>query len=201
MAANLTAIANLALGYLGQTAIVNIDDETKNARAAKRAFVPCRDALLREYPTFNFADETVQRSASPVDAKIFRWSWQTQLPVDCIAVRDVNGLSPEHWERRGGHLYTNQAPPLYLRYARQIDDTTLFDPLFDEALATKIAEAIAVTVTGKPAEADRMARRLDDLMPKLKKTDARESRAGERPPTSWELARRGLWRPPYDRRA
>ena len=199
MAADQTAIANLALGYLGQTPIVNIDDETKNARAAKRAFVPCRDALLREYPTFNFADETVQRSASAVDANVYRWAYRALLPVDCIAVRDVNRLSPEQWERRGRYLYTNQAPPLYLRYARRIDDTTLFDPLFDEALATKIAEAIAVSVTGKPSEATRMAQRLDDLMPKAKKSDARESRAGERPPTSWELARRGQWRPPYGR--
>lgn len=199
MAADQTAIANLALGYLGQTPIVNIDDETKHARAAKRAFGPCRDSLLREYPQFNFADETVQRSASPVDAAVFRWSWRAILPVDCIAVRDVSGYSQEHWERRGRYLFTNHAPPLYLRYAKRIEDTTLFDPLFDEALATKIAEAIAVVVTGKASEAARLAQRLDELLPKVKRTDARESRGGERPATSWELARRGMWRPPYGR--
>jgi len=47
----------------------------------------------------------------------------------------------------GQQIITNDPGPLVLRYVRNVADTTLFDPLFDEALAAKVASETCDEIT------------------------------------------------------
>lgn len=196
MAESETAVCNAALGYLGQSPIVNLDDDLTNARQCKRALGPARRALIAEYPYFNFADRSQSVSATALtDAEqaVERWAYKALLPPEAIAVRSVGDLTGDGWEHRGRYLYCDSAPPLYLRFAIDETNPTAWPPLFDEALAYAIAVRIAYAVTGLRTREQDMTVALQNMLPKTKRADARESTVGRRPEAPWITARRGAW--------
>ncbi len=52
----------------------------------------------------------------------------------------------------GQLIITNDPGPLVLRYVRNVADTTLFDPLFDDAIAAKVAHEICDEITQSGAK-------------------------------------------------
>jgi hypothetical protein len=149
MAADETSIVNLALAKLGVSPIMALTDDSKQAQFAKRFYEQTRDDTLQGH-RWNFAMKraTLNRLS---DAPAFEWSYAYQLPTDCLRVVQLNGW--EATERQGQYsiearsLMTNE-DAAEIRYVSRITDTTLYHPLFVDALATKLASVLAGPLTG-----------------------------------------------------
>ncbi|MEO6054818.1 MAG: hypothetical protein ABIP97_12475 [Chthoniobacterales bacterium] len=148
MAASETSICNLALGRLGNDSILSTDDDSESARVCKLFYGQTRDEVLRSH-RWKFA--TVLASLAQLTATpVFDWSYQYQLPTDCLRVLQVNGFEP--WEQPGlfeiqGRFLLTDADGANVKYTSRITDANQFDPLFIEALACKLASKIAAGLT------------------------------------------------------
>ena len=134
------SICNLALQKLGAQRIVSLSDENKNARAVNACYEHERDLELRTH-LWSFAKKRIALAPSSV-APAFDFSYAFPLPTDYIAWIPDPTISLD-WsiESHEGALsiLTNDGSVIYLRYIAKIEDTEQFDPLFQEALACRIA--------------------------------------------------------------
>ena len=70
--------------------------------------------------------------------------YQFTLPKDCLRVLDVECTE---WKMQGRRILASRAP-LRMSYIADIEDAEQFDPLFMDALATRLAEKLAMPMTG-----------------------------------------------------
>jgi hypothetical protein len=144
MAVSAVSICNQALARVGQSPIVNIDDDDRLSRICKLHYVPKRDALLREYRwKFAIARASLPASLTP---PLFGFANAYVLPVDCLRVLSVGDVDPEwepdqayQWEREGDTIVTDLSAPLEIRYIRRVTDETRFDASFVDAFALYLA--------------------------------------------------------------
>jgi hypothetical protein len=160
MAQSVTGIANRALQLVGATSVLNLTDNSPEAREVSRAYDFCRRAELRAHK-WNFALARAQL-APDTAAPVFGYQYQYTLPSDCLRVILPNDATLD-WKVEGKKLLTNSATSpfgagafgastspsaaLYLQYVADVEDTTYFDALFCEALACRIAIAIVERLT------------------------------------------------------
>jgi hypothetical protein len=146
-----TDICNMAISRLGQPKINDIGENSAAAIACRDHFEPVRDALLRGHP-WNFA--TVRADLEEGATPEYGWSRSFTLPDDFLRLNTVNGVEASRCEADYSltfrTIYSN-ADTLQVTYVKQIEDTTLFDPLFVEAFVLKLAAAIAPSIAD-PAE-------------------------------------------------
>lgn len=202
MGRSVTDVANRALQLVGASSIMNLTDNTVEARECSRAYDICRTAELRVH-RWNFAKT---RAALAPDAAEPSWGYKYQftLPVDCVRVL----LPPDaclDWQIEGRKILTNSmtspfgagvvdaavaaSPALFIQYIADVQDVTLWDPLFVECVAARMAAAICERLTQsnqKKQDAQQQYRAAEG--------DARMANAFEntsvRPPTDdWLLAR------------
>lgn len=155
-----TEIANLALQLLGQTPnIVALDtDNTRRANDIKNAYDAARKAALRAH-AWNFA--TVRTTlAATATTPAWGYAYRYALPADYLG--QLRFSVDHHGSRRPAHrvltdadesglfVDTDEGAPLYVEYVQDIDNAALFDPMFVEYFAAKLAEKVAFQVTGKP---------------------------------------------------
>lgn len=169
MASNVE-IANRALGELGAAKITDLEEDSPEARKVNRVFVLVRDALLRRHK-WNFA---MKRTSLPADSATpaFGFANQFTLPPDCLRVVEVNGF-PD-FKKEGHAIVTDVAPPLQLRYVARIEDPNLFDVLFAEAFAARLAMELAEDVTQSGGKVDRLTVWARDAIREAKRLDAIE---------------------------
>lgn len=156
MASNVE-IVNRALTKLGESRILALTDDTKAARDANSLFAIVRDAELRA-SRWRFAIKRVVLPALST-APAFGYDRQFQLPTDCLKALDVGDFYPgvdtsdyiasdtAEYAIEGNAILTNLAAPLRLRYIARIEDPTLFDASFVEALACKLAIELCESLT------------------------------------------------------
>lgn len=140
--ASKTEIANRALSKLGEPRVSNIDTtDTKPARVMKYMWDMVLDAELTAFP-WSFA---VTRTQLAADATAPAWGYarRFRLPSDFLSLLEVRynpAFQIETDATSGGRfILTDQGAPLYIRYIKRVTDTAEFDPLFNEALASKLA--------------------------------------------------------------
>ena len=199
MAQSVTGIANRALQLVGAGTIMNLTDNTPEARECTRAYDYCRRAELRKN-TWNFATTRAVLAPDAV-APAFDYAYQFTLPVDCVRVVMTNDPSLD-WKQEGHKLLTNSAQSPYgvslsgttgtvlnLTYVADVQDPTLFDPLFCETLSAAMAVAICERLTQsnqKKTDAQQTyARAMDDAY----HADSLESLPVDAPDDDWWLAR------------
>ena len=186
MAASETTICNLALGKLGARRIIELNEESTEARACLLHYAETRDEVLRHH-RWNFAikRETLVELALP---PVFGWGIQYELPSDCLRILDLNGYNlarrPGLWEVEGRILLTNE-PNAEIRYICRVTDCNLFDSLFVEALALKLASKIAMPINGSPNMAGQFLGEYERVTgARARRTDAFESNPVRRP--AWQ---------------
>lgn len=159
MATDVTTICNLALNKLGASGIMSLDDASASAGTCKLFYEPTRDEVLRSH-RWNFAIKRTELSQLS-DAPLFGWAFQYELPTDCLRVLQLNGYEqwerPDMWETEGGMLLTDE-DTTHLKYIARVTDTNLFDPLFVDALSSRLAAKIAVKITGSDSKAEALTR-------------------------------------------
>lgn len=198
MASNVE-IANRALTKIGAKRLVSLDDNTKEGRETKSMFTIVRDAMLRAH-NWRFSIKRAEVAAQ-VDAPAFGYSYQYRLPADCLKVlwvgdfypgadhSDYIGADTSEYAIENGLILTDYVAPLKLRYVARIEDPTLFDSLFVEAFACKLAMELAEPLTQSGTKRDLAYREYRDAI-----LQATNTNAIERPPVktaddTWILTR------------
>lgn len=179
MAATETEICNLALGHLGEAPIASLAEDTAAGRACALYYEQTRDAVLRSH-RWNFAAARVAIDAED-EAPAFGWAKAYALPEDCLRVLEVNGSEAGDWISDEfaveGRMILTDATTLNLVYVAKVEDVTLFDPLFVEALAIKLAIALSETIRGTTGKAADLATMYEQkTAPLARRVDANEGR-------------------------
>jgi len=191
-----TQLSNYALSKLGEEPVLLLTDDTKPARLLNRIFDQVRDAELRR-SRWKFSLMRAQLVAL-VDAPNWGFSKQYPLPSDFLGLVQVNDfyvrpMSKQRapWALEGGLLLTDLPAPLKIRYVARITNTGLFDPLFVEALACKLAMEAAETLTQSETKRARAADEYKFALSEAQRQDAIETTPDEMPWGSWLDAREG----------
>lgn len=151
-------IANLALSMLGERPITSLDDEQQDARLVKLHYEYCRDACL-EMCDWTFARKRFIPQAEEA-GPIYGWDYKYPIPADILIVRRVernysnarkNKLhygdpNPVPYELEQRAIYTDEST-IYCLGTERVENEGLFSPLFVQALAARIAIAIAMPIT------------------------------------------------------
>lgn len=127
-------ICNIALSKLGEAPIPALNaNGSPAARLCYMHYHPVRREVLCA-ARWSFAQKQVTLTSSEADDS-GRHALPHTLPQDCLRVLAVNCPS---WTLRGRSVFCNQQE-INLLYIADIEDTALFEPLFTEALATRLA--------------------------------------------------------------
>lgn len=176
-----TAICNRALGRLGESSIMDMDEVTTAGRACRLHFAPTRDALLRSH-AWNWATKRVTLTQA-VPAPLFNWAYRYGLPADSLRLLEVNGsdvsLLRNWWKIEGDGLLSNEAT-MEVVYIYRCEDTNLWDPLFCDAMAVKLAIHLSETMRGGSSADEKLMAEYDRITaPLARRVDANENRPRE----------------------
>lgn len=179
------SIANRALTKLGADRILLLTDETQAARTINSMFTDVRDAEIRRY-TWKFSIKRTSLSAL-VAAPAWGYEFQYPLPSDYLGLVQVNEwyVRPRDrkapWSVEGGNILTDFEAPLKLRYKARIENAALFDPLFVEVFACKLAMEACETLTQSGSKYDAAAQGYKFALSEAARQDALENPPEEFP--------------------
>lgn len=146
--ASVVEICNRALQKLGAKRITAITEDSVNARACNTAYGPVRLAELRAHP-WSCAIARAQLAASSTEP-LFGRERYFPLPSDYVRLLppdpDYNDNAND-WQIEAGNIITNDSDPLDVRYIYDLEDPSLMDPLFREALSCKLALELCEELT------------------------------------------------------
>lgn len=186
--ASKVSIANRALTKLGAERVLLLEDENQQARVMKSMFDEVRDAEIRRH-RWKFAIKRAELMAL-ADGPLFGYRNQFPLPSDYIGLVQVG----EHyvrlgvqapWSVEGGNILTNLEAPLRIRYQWRVDNPGLFDPLFVEVLACKLAMEACETLTQSGSKYQAAAEAYQFALREAVQQDAIENPPDELPQGSW----------------
>jgi hypothetical protein len=145
MSLNDVEIANMALAKIGSDSfITSFDDGTKASRHISIFYNPIRDSLIRSH-LWRFARKQYQL-APLVDQPLFDGGYYFQIPTDCLRV-----VTPDEeyfktygrWSVEGDKILAD-TNVLNIVGLQRVTNTALFDSIFTEALATKLAHELCM---------------------------------------------------------
>ena len=185
-----TRVANHALQKLGAGLISSMDEDTREARTVKACYSILRDRELRAH-SWNFS---IKRAALAPSATVpaFGFAKAFPLPADCLrilppardvdwTIENINGAS---------HILTNEGTVIYLRYVARITDEAVFDELFVDMLACKIAWHCCETITQSNQKKADVMQEYKDARAEARRINAFEQASPQEPEPPWLVARR-----------
>lgn len=139
-----------------------------------------RRAALRAN-AWNFS---IKRASISPQATVpaFGYSAQFAPPNDCVRVIDLVGLGDRgrDWSYEGGLILAN-ATTVYLIYVADNNNPETWDDAFADAFSLKIAERIALNVTGDENQRQALAEQYKAALAEAQATDGQEN-----PPISFD---------------
>lgn len=172
MAKNDVAVCNMALGHLGHSGPFITDFETDRTYAGELCSIyweDARDVTLVEYEwPFATARKALARLANETRDE---WRYAYALPEDCLEPRRIR-IAGDHRrtipaedripfdvekmsESEGQILLCDVADPI-LVYTARMEQVDKYPPKFALACSYKVAELIAIPLTGKKSDKDAM---------------------------------------------
>lgn len=193
-------LSNVALSRIGQRQYISAFDEpTTEAEACNNLFEHCRDVVLARMAwPFATARATLAESTEERD----NWDFVYGLPANFVAARYLVPLGVQY--ARPDQLYpyaielndANDARLLLtdledavLVYTRAITSVALFPPLFQDALAWKLAAELALVLPVKPGVAQAMEARYEQVLLQAGAADFRQAKGGTEPDGSYIRSR------------
>lgn len=146
-------IVNLALLQLHQGAVTSLLDENDAAAvAALRCVASTRRGLLRSHP-WNFAKKRAKLNLLATPTPAFDFEAYYQLPPDCLRIirvgTEAEPYAPSEYDIEGRYLALKDTPTTVpLTYTRDVEDVTLWDALFVEAVTKYLAVELCPAITG-----------------------------------------------------
>lgn len=184
------SIVNRALTKLGADRILLLSDDSQQARVMNSMYADVRDAEVARYH-WKFA---IKRTTLPalVDAPIWGYQYAYPLPMDYLGLVQVDeiyvrscmkGRAP--WSVESGNILTDISAPLKLRYISRITNAGLFDPLFVETLACKLAMEGAESLTQSSSKLQAVEQQYQFALREAARRDAIENPPDDIPWGSW----------------
>ena len=185
-------IANLAASKLGEDdQLRNPNDDTPLGRSVAAVWAPVRQAALRDH-SWNFAMRRAGLSAEALASVPYPFGYSFPLPADNLRLIEVlSAGARDDYQIEGGSILCNSAGPVYIRYIADIEEPALWDALFVEAFACRLADQISDRITGDVGRRDRAWQGYQAALSQAKRVDARENPQIPTEMTEWELARFG----------
>jgi hypothetical protein len=157
-------IAKLALQHLGDRYdITSLDEASPEAEQVNLIFEDVRDAMLRSHP-WKFAVK--QTSPSTLVGTVpNQWDYMFVYPSDALKVLNIvnpfgRAEKPIKFDvmlnSTGTKVLVCDLEEPEFRYISKVTDTGMFDPAFVIAFAYRLAENLAIPLTGDTALRDRM---------------------------------------------
>lgn len=147
-------ICNLALSHIGASATISsLTEQSEEAFHCNLLYADTRDAVLRAHP-WGFA--TRHLALSDVGTPPGNWSYRYAYPNNCLYAREIlqttTGGDPIKFEIALGDAYNARViltdqDDATLIYTYKVTNTLVFDSLFINALAWKIASEICMPLT------------------------------------------------------
>ncbi len=191
MPASEVSISNLALQKLGAKAIVTLTEDSKSARECNKCYEFLRDQQLRAH-VWNFAKtrKTLAPDAAEPD---FDFLYAFTLPADYLRLLPPKRLNLD-WriENHNGarSILTNDGDTLKIIYIARITDPNMFDELFIEMFASKMAWHMCEAITQSNTKKDDALRDYKIARDEAKRINAFENISDEEPEDPWLAARR-----------
>lgn len=147
-------ICNMALSRIGNSRFINsLSEKSKEAEQCNLHFNHCRDTVLSDFP-WNFASKRVALADTnnpPPD-----WKFAYSYPTDCLKAiaivqagqkyqqpnNAINFMVGSDENGTGKLIYSDQ-PQAWLQYVASVTDVNMFDSLFIDALAWRLAGELA----------------------------------------------------------
>lgn len=167
--ATVVSICNSALIKCGvDTTISSLLDDSKEARLCNALYETVRDELLEE-AYWNFATKRAtlaQIATNPA----FNYSYQYQLPSDCVRVKSLDDASMA-FKIEEGKLLTNDSTAK-LVYISNAVPVARYSAKFREALAWRLAANIAFSFNQSSSQRDSLIGIAEQWLSKAKTDDA-----------------------------
>lgn len=151
---NKIEICNIALARIGVAPIESMGEASEAARACSQYYDFVRRGVLRKYP-WTFATRRVTLAQINTQPPDFNYAYR--YPANALALRKMYNANycglPEAnqykiiSDREGKVIYTD-VENANIEYTADIEDVSLFDDEFIEALGWKLAAEIAFMLTG-----------------------------------------------------
>jgi hypothetical protein len=189
--ASQTAICNRALEHLGADPIVNITDDTKEAKALKRVWEDSLKAFLVEHP-WHFAKK---RAALPASATKPAWGFASGYPVpaDFLRLLQIKGyrdFSLEADPTGTDWILSNAPSPLMILYLYNLTDTNRLPPHAVEALSRRLALDIVEDITQSNTKKQAAEEEYLNALAIAKRVNGLQKSPDALPAGSWLIARR-----------
>jgi hypothetical protein len=183
-------IANLAGTKIGSDArITSREDDRFFARTIRALWDIERQAALRDSAA-NFAIKRIDLAAEAVDTVPYPWASTFKLPPDCLRFLEIlNEGSARDYQIEGKSVLSNSLGPLYIRYLADIEEPALWDALFIEAFACRLAWNAGPRVAGSAYDATRGERDYRMAISAFRRVDASENPPIDMRESEWIEAR------------
>lgn len=190
--ADYVTIANLAASKIGEDdQLRSPDDDTHLNRTVRAVWDTVRRAALRDH-SWNFAMRRAQLAAEALPSVPYPWQSSFRLPADSVRLIEVLNFSDRSkYQLEGKAVLANTIGPLYIRYIADIEETALWDDMFVEAFACRLAFQIGPRIVGSEFDKGTAWKVYQSSLSEAKRVDARENPAIPFEATSWETARTG----------
>lgn len=187
-------ICNMALANLGAALINQLTEGSPEARYCRLNFDHARDAVLRDHP-WNFAARRESLALLSTTPRGFAYAYQ--YPTDCVRAlsiwKSIPTADPIPFEVQaksgGGKQINTDEADAVLEYTARVTEEGQYDDSFVDALAWRLAAAIAMPLTKSLPIMQAMMTVYENRMAQAAAMDGQEGRKDPEYTSSWIQAR------------
>jgi len=189
MAISKTELINKSLTLVGAEPIVNITDDTQNARIVNRVYEISLRSILSE-TKWNFA---TTRKLLSLSADTMDWYYVNELyvyvrPNDCIRIFETNDADAT-WREEGDRIISN-TQGLGVKYVKYLDDPNRFSASFIDAFVDKLCSDICYMILNSSSQADVFLKKYETVsLPKARSENAQTGVQQYIKDDAWERAK------------
>lgn len=186
-------ICRMALLHCGNDTIIqSLDADEKIARLCKTFYESTKKAYLREF-NWNFSTSTKALALYGVAPSA--WTYQYKYPNNCLFARNIVSANSAVTipfiirNDEGTKVILCNEANAELDYTVDITEASLFDDLFVEAFALRLAIALCTPLSSSQSRLDTLTKAFNIANFKAQTADGNEGQAEEPRPATWHEAR------------
>ena len=191
MATSKTEIVNKALTLVGANPIVNIDDDTQNARVVNRVYdISLRSILSETMWRFATRRKLLAQSSETLDWYDTGEVYVYVKPNDCIRIFETND-EDSTWREEGDYIISD-TNDLGVRFVYYLDTPSKYSSSFIEAFVDKLASDIAFMIVNSKTLGESFLEKYEKVsLPKALAENAQTGTPRYQKDDAWEKAKLG----------
>lgn len=189
MASSVVELCNMALNALGQESILELSDDSKQARACNERYATARDAVLREHLWNCATKRAVLTKLS--NAPVWGFANAFQIPADFIRFTSLDDLTFKYRIEGGddGRVLVTDEGTVNLRYVFRLENVPQMDEGLKATIAARLAYELAFKLTSNMVLARSLFAVYKDKIAGAQLQDSQESPVEPLENRSWVDAR------------